>query len=547
MTCYRIADDRLSVVAGWILRAAGAVVLVGCGISDGDRVAEVGDKAITVGEYLAYARDLPEDLRSSQPGLAGHLENLQSLVDKELLVMAAHDLGLPDDPEFRRMLNSEIDRRVLKQYYETEVRLKIQVSDEEIGRAFRESGRDRALRFALWGYPTEEEARAGRERLRRSSESSGQDSLYLMAPGERYLARDSVQPSLGWIYRLGLGELSEPTAHKGGYLIARVLDELPLELERYRTVVRNLVANEKYGIARKERVEDLRRRYSPQLDAEGFTHFLVEAADAPTARTIEAGTPLCRYQGGVLTSGRLIEQVMNHGRLGLELSDSAAVAAFAHDVAIPEELALKDARQLGIEGPIRDGAMEQYERRLVDELLRRTVKTGITVTYEEAESYYLDHPELFTANQYVHLREILVGTRDEAEALRQLIEQGADMAEQARRHTLRSEAKEDSGRFHLHSRQAPLYGGLAEAAKSAKVGELTGPVEVEGGFSIFQVLDSFGEPASFADRRVQFAARNIVQRSKEIASFERYTEDLRRRYEARVKVYPQRLREATEG
>jgi parvulin-like peptidyl-prolyl isomerase len=468
-------------------------------------------------------------------------------VDKGLLVMAAHDLGLPDDPEFRRALAWEIDRRVLKEYYEAEVRSRIEVSDEELRQAFHETGRDRALRFALWGYPSEAEAQVGRRLLERGGQPTAQDSARLVAPGERYLARDSVQPSLGWIYDLDLGEVSAPTPYKGGYLVAQVLDELPLELRRYRAVVRNLVAREKFETARRERREDLRRRYAPRQDAEGFRRLLESAAEAPTAREVAADIPLYAYQGGVVTSGRLIDQVLNYGRLDLSLSDSSAVADFARQVVIPEELALHDARRLGIDGPIRDDVMEQYDRRLVEELLRRTVKRGITVTYEEAERYYADHPELFTANEYVHLREILVGTRDEAEAIRQLVDEGADMALLASRHTRREEARQDSGRFHLHLRQAPLYGGLAEAAREAQVGELTGPVEVEGGYSVFRVLESFGGPASFTDRRVQFAAKNIVQRIKEIAAFDAYVEELRRRYQGRVRVFAQRLPQVAEG
>ena len=109
-----------------------------------NRVAQVGDRAITIAQYKAFYADLPKRLRSEKPEIEGHREQLQSLIDKELLLLEATAMGLDRDPVFVRQQRKLLERGIVGQFNRVLLE-NIEVNEDDLRAFFVETGRNREL------------------------------------------------------------------------------------------------------------------------------------------------------------------------------------------------------------------------------------------------------------------------------------------------------------------------------------------------------------------------------------------------------------------
>lgn len=94
----------------------------------------------------------------------------------------------------------------------------------------------------------------------------------------------------------------------------------------------------------------------------------------------------------------------------------------------------------------------------------------------------------------------------------------------------------------MHRYESPQFGDFVEAAVEAKIGELTGPVEVQEGYSIFKVLSRERKRETFAEAELR--VRSQLRRERHRNAFNEYIEELRRRYESEVSIHEDRLEAA---
>jgi len=547
-------------VAAFLLFLASSLgSLIGCETTslEGSAIARVGDRDILIAEYEDFVGNLPEGLESTRPGAEGVLENLQSIVDRELLLLEAKRRGVSEGREFRRKLARARDQRISKAFWEREVRAKMTVSEQELRALFAESGREREIHFEAWAFDDETEARQACDRLRGGADPHADAVSLREAQGPsptsigsgRYMGRDAVHPRLrDVLFSLRKGEISEPIEFAKRHLVVRAVDERPAEFESYRTVMRRQLGNEKFASQKDSLLRELSARYRPLVDVDGMARFLREGERAYAASAVPTEIVLFRHEAGQITAGHFVDQMANHGRVDLQLGDSLQVARFAADVVIPEALVQTEARVLGIHDDLVRQMEQELPTRLADELILQEVKGRVEVSFEEAEAYYEGHPELFATGSFTRVQEILVASADEAEDLRTRLEAGADMAALAREHTLRAEGVETGGIFHIHRVDAARYGKLAEAVAAAPDSLLTGPIPVLEsysefqGYSLFRVLGRSRKGAGFEDRRVQYVVANIVRKIKQNERFDEYMALLRDRYEDAVRVDQDKVR-----
>ena len=156
--------------------------------------------------------------------------------------------------------------------------------------------------------------------------------------------------------------------------------------------------------------------------------------------------------------------------------------------------------------------------------------------------YYDSHPEVFSHEPAIWVEELLLPNADEAKEKRALLEGGTPFADLAGE-SLRSDAIEKANRFHFHPLEKAVYPKLMAAVEDAPEGELVGPVAVEGGFSLFRVLDH--EEASIEPyEQVRQRAAALLRREREHWRLQNLLEKLREKYAAQIKIDETRLREA---
>ena len=228
------------------------------------------------------------------------------------------------------------------------------------------------------------------------------------------------------------------------------------------------------------------------------------------------------------------------------MRDSAEVSQVAADLLQAEVMLVQAALRSGLAAR----PSEQLKlRRIREEFAVRRLRQleaveKATVSAEEVEEFYEDHEDIFRRPEDLYLVELLVETRVEADSLLALIEQGESLESLAEKHTVRPEQLwEKPGTVTLSDQERLAHPRFYHAAQQAQDGELVGPVEVDGGFSLFKVVGrSGGEllPLRDVDRR----ARALASRRKREQLFDELVDALMDRYEDRIVIYPAELEAA---
>ena len=126
--------------------------------------------------------------------------------------------------------------------------------------------------------------------------------------------------------------------------------------------------------------------------------------------------------------------------------------------------------------------------------------------------------------------------------MKEQLEGGAKFEELAER-SLREGAVQQKARFHFHPQEKAVYPKLVPALMAAQAGQITGPVEAEGGYSVFRLLGREKEQLeSFetAGRR----ARALLLRQRENQGMEDLLTRLRAEYSLQVEIDESELRKA---
>ena len=164
---------------------------------------------------------------------------------------------------------------------------------------------------------------------------------------------------------------------------------------------------------------------------------------------------------------------------------------------------------------------------------------------EAVRRYYDGHPDLFMEPGAIHLQEVLVETEEEAVEILERIRGGEDMESLAVRYSIRTHADKTRGRFHIHPMARTVYGALLDEAGKAEVGELTGPAEVEEGYSVFRVVERIApkpEPFEKAERK----ARYWLRKEEEKRLYEELLRDLRKKHVSEIVLFEDRLQRLDE-
>ena len=554
-----------------VLVLALGAVLSGCGEdAHGPVLAEVGETRIHTAQLRRFEERLVESLRSKEAGIEGRRQHLQALIDKEILIQEAAARGWDRDPDLRRKLEREWTERLVNEFFAREVDAKIALEEQEIHDHYVKTGRNRAVKAAKIVVESREEAEEIVRLLEGGAdfgELARQRSIHrpTAEQGGRYAGyatKDQMPLPVMQekVFPLKKGQITEPIPLPGGtYGVFQVVVEVPVPLERVRSLVEAELHREKAGLRSMELGRELLEALDlrPREDGIEFLAARLES-EGYTFSEVERGTVLYEFDGGTVTVGEFVDAAReNYWEFSGDVQEQ--VRRFAESVLVPRALAMQAAHKAGIDREREMVAWRQAreEERLLA-VIRKKATGDVQVDDAEARRFYAQNPRYFIPKEALTLDEILVATREDAVALRDRIERGEDLRVLAQQHTLRRMAIPDSGRFHLHWYQREAHQALFEAAQGAAPGDLLGPIEVEvparqvatlGGaasadryYSVFRVVESIlgGSPQPFAE--VATRAWAIVLRQKRDAAFFQFLGELRRQYEPQVKIHEENLR-----
>ena len=539
-----IGRGRPRVAGPLCVLGAAAILWSGCAREERGAVAVavVGDKAIT-------ARDV-RDLEARLAGEAGEAaspdrvkEHLQTLVDRELLLLEAEKERIEESPFYmRRMGRLRRDRLVGTLEART---LAVTVGAEEVARYIRQEGYDRAIQTADIMVPDLETAEHVLELIEQGADfadvarrwSANRETAPRGGDMGRFATRHQMVPALGEkLFTLPVGAISQPVQVGRWHSIFKVLAEASIELTpQQRQAVTAELERTKRQAARDSLVAVLRQEYRLEPDAGGLAAF-VEALGSGAEPAPDL--VLYRYDGGEIEAAEVVEKARSiRGDVLAEVADAEGLAAIVERWVVPDVVLVEAALREGIdaEDEIVRWLGEMEQQTLITGLRGRILQQRAQVTDDDVREYFEANRGEFLHPEQIEVEEILVESESEAAELRRRIESGADFGALARSRSLRSpEVRDDRGRFHLHQYESPRFGGLVEAVVDAEAGQLTGPVEVEEGFTLFRILSRERRQESWEEARAR--ATSKLRRQRHRRAFNEYMQELRERYASQVEI-----------
>ncbi len=532
------------------------LICTGCGPQDENpTVAAVGDQTITVQDVRDFLAKLPEHAKDEEAGKEPLRVHLQAMIDTELLLLEARSQGLERSSPYLTSLNRIRKAKLVREYERRTI--DATVADGEVEEYIDREGLARAVRLGdilVADLETAEKAvreieggasfadvarklSLNKETAARGGDTGRFSTRYEMIPG---LAEE--------LFGLAVGSVSDPIRIGGRYAVFKILDETTAQFNpRQRMKIAEEFKRKKHGIAKAELVAELRDEYRLEPVRDGIAA-AVEAL-RPSAADVghdPSAIALYQYDGGQITAADLIGAAKSRKGNVLEtLHDAEQVVSFAEQYIVPNLMIQEAAVRQGIdrEEEVAQWLEEQGKQLLVRVLRSKVLTERVTIAEDDLRQYYEANAERFLHPEQTEVQEILVRTEIEALQLKGMIEGGAAFGDLAKRHSVRSlKVRDDEGRFHVHRYESPQFGGFVEAAVEAEIGELTGPVKVQEGYSIFKVLSRERKRETFAEAEMR--VRSQLRRQRHRNAFNKYMEELRSRYESEVSIHEDRLEAA---
>ena len=535
---------------------------IGCAQEPQDPVvAVVGERQISAEELRRFVLDLLPGLRAQEEGQKAREDYLQTLIDREILLLEARNQGLDTDPELLNKLSDKKKDHILSIFSRREIRPHVAVSEEEIRGFFeeRELGRERLLARIL--VETEEKVRQLLARIEAGDDFRELVRFYSSDPGaargeglEGFVNRLTAE-------RLGIPPavfdtleteaVSSPLPAGNGYQVIRFVDDRNADLETYRARIRRQLLKEKRHDVEAQKVELLAYELGWELNSAGLT-VLRRGAQALEGETglaytpEEKETPLFTYKQGQVTVGDYIER-LGAIRIKTEraLRDSAFIAATAERLIQAPTMSMVAAQRLGIpeEPEVIQWIEKEREELLLIHLRQREVGDSVSVSEEEVRQFYEENRDKFRLPRTVCFDEFLAETEQQAEKIRTQIDMDTNLLELSEKESAPIRRRGADSLACMNEHYAVAFPQVWEALVATPIGAVGGPVPAGKGYSIFKVMRREEERPQPFDQARRRARASLIQR-RERMRFDEWLVELRPKYRDQVSIYTERLTEA---
>lgn len=296
-------------------------LLAGCSTDDSTVLARVGDSEVTETELVEFVDKLPEHMRSGKQGVEADREHLNSVIDRDLLLLEARSRGLDTSAAFTRQMENDEGERLTERYRRTVISPRVEILPKDLERVFHDIGFDRERLLSRIVVRGEE--RSARVVFDQLEAGRALADLAREHPNDRYADENG---SVGWVGMTGLKGLlitpSEFNSLAGGkpkllfvrpgvWQIIRFDEDRESEMSRYEDDLRKIVAKEQYRRRNAEEAELLSRDYGTRYHPEAV-QILVKRFEERRKELseVEKDQPLYTFAGGdTITAGDFVNRV----------------------------------------------------------------------------------------------------------------------------------------------------------------------------------------------------------------------------------------------
>lgn len=531
-----------------------ALVLTSCAKSEKKVVAKVGKISITIDELNKVFGDRP--YASFDEELKKKKERLDMIINERLYLAAAYDNALDKDTAIVQAVERDKRSFLMNALYEKVVVEVVKVTPEEI-KAYNDAlGEEISAKHIL--VDKKELADSIYNLLQKDTSDANFTKLasqFSTDPGTKDKGGDLGYFKRGRMVRefedaafaLKVGEISKPVKSPFGYHIIKLTDRRPVQQPPLDDARKAELEKELRMRKERERaqafVDSLKNACEFKI-AEGFKTIQPKLS-AENPLTLAAGEDsivIATYKYGKLT-GADLKRVWDYMPPARKSEVVANPEANLRDLMFNEiqtTLLEKAAADLKIEEtPI---YKERYKTALEQEMVRafkdKFIYANIQVTPEEVQNYYDTHPNEFIAEPKVQVKEIQLATKQEAEKILKQAKSG-NFEKLADKYTLRTYTKGRGGDLGLFPRAR--FPELFDAAQNLKEGQIAGPIEMGGRYSIIKLVKK--EPETKRPfEEVKRMIENKLRMEKRKSAEEAWLNEARKKY--KIKINEKVLRES---
>ena len=473
-----------------------AGLLVGACISCGEKrpddahlLAKVGAVEITAADLRNFEANLKTAVMRSR-----HRDNLQTLIDREVLLLEANERGLQRDEEVLAELAQRETKALAAAMLRRNVAAKVSVTEDDIEKAYARPGwGEKVITMEIF-VPNQEQVGQVQVLLAQGEDFAevgrqfAADPYYGVHTGEirrlAYSPFDSPRDLAQAVFALPVGGVTEPLALYGGFVIAKVAERRRAELVEIEAGIREALGDEQQKQLRESYLRHLKWDLETVFDAEGMdiaVSVLQGAVRYADLDETQHQRPVYAFKGLQMDVAEVLEAVRPSGRLWLEAT-ADSVNEKLSESHFPTRLMAHDARRKGLD---KSEAFARSHELALGNLMLTKLREQILAeapepTEDELRAFYEEHKHRFRTPPHAQLEEILLETPSEARQLAAQIAAGAEWAEMARIHSQRRNAED--GLLYVSESQAPFLGeAWMNAVMNAELNQLQGPIQTRGG------------------------------------------------------------------
>ncbi len=531
-----------------------------------------------VGNYKIYESEFKErfdfsvhpKLLQESDKLAAKQKFLEQLIAEKLLSLEAKEKGYDTLQIFNNIINPLENMYVRDALYNREIKNKAVYTQDEINQGLQRIRKSLKVKFIF--SPNKEEIENIYLQLKSSVSF---DSLLSLRPE----VKDQAEPNkitFGTmdkqvednIYRLNVGEFTAPVESKDGYYLLKLIDIGPNQDLKGEDLVLDDV----------KRIVETRAEYKTYLDYyhNYFNQFKISADREIFERLIRIFVPKFKakyssneiaidqigevknnkiYLNGIeVTSVNRLLDTEIQNKIFIKLNDNPIKVEYFLNQLSQDGFYVKDTSELSIRASLSSYIRKFIEDQLLtyegkkngldnspdvkkyigmwkdsylSKLLMGSMFDSIKVSEQEAYSIYKqnDWKEIIPM-ELVNVVEVLTDSLAVMEKILSEISSGKDLRDLAKQYTKRDSLKDKGGEFGFFP--ATEHGEIGKAASEMEVGDIYGPIKLDEGYSIFQLIGKKEDTTSYSKSFDEVREQLVTQLT--LIRFEKYVNE----YNARL-------------
>ncbi len=486
-----------------------------------------------VGNYKIYESEFrdrfdfsshPKLLQNNDKLKAKH-EFLEQLISEKLLSLDAEEKGLSKSEYLNNVLTPLQNMFARDALYKNEIKNKISYSQKDINDAIEKIKKTLKLKFIF--SDSEKELNQVYKQLK-----SGASFDSLLSMRKEAMVQDSIgeitfgtidEANENEVYKLKIGEFTTPLKSEDGFYIIKLADvsvnknlkdpentledvkriiETRIEHKRYLDYYHSFFSKHKVN-ADKEIFEQLIKYFIPTFREK----YLIEnSKNADNKLYLRGGIEISnvlsslddriknkdfiKLPNRIIKIEYFINQLSQEGLFVQNLSEKNIRASLSSYIRkfIEDELLTSEANRKGLQNSAEvKKYMNMWKDSYISKLYMFELMDSINTTDEELYSIYTKNEWKEASPQLVNVVEVLTDKLEVIETVLKELSAGKNIKELASLYTIRDSVKNRNGEFGL----LPItkLGEIGKFASQMNIGEIYGPIKVDGDYSIFQLID----------------------------------------------------------